>query len=178
MKTSALVRKLHYWGSILVLVPILIVIVTGLLLQVKKQWSWVQPAEMVGSGKVPTLPFADVLQVCRDDPEAKAAEISGWSDILRVDVRVKKGILKVTAKNGYEVQLDSATGQVLQVAYRRSDVIEALHDGSWFHELAKLWLFLPAAVLLLGLALTGAYLFFLPLALKWRRRRERARERA
>lgn len=36
MKTSVLFRKVHYWGAIVILVPGLIVIGTGILLQVKK----------------------------------------------------------------------------------------------------------------------------------------------
>jgi len=171
MKPQLLFRRLHYWGSILILVPILVVIVTGILLQLKKHWTWVQPPEQKGSAKVPGVSFEAILAACRAVPEAA---IQTWADVDRIDVRPGKGMLKVTAKNGYEVQIDGATGEVLQVAYRRSDVIEAIHDGSWFHDWAKLGLFLPAAVILLGLALTGAYLFFLPLWVKWRRpRREK-----
>lgn len=171
MKSSVLFRKIHYWGAIVVLVPALIVISTGILLQVKKHWAWVQPPEQKGSGKVPSIPFEAILAACQGVPEA---EIRTWADIARIDVRPSKGVLKVTAKNDQEIQIDSATGEVLQVAYRRSDWIEAMHDGSWFHEWAKLGLFLPAAVILLILALTGGYLFFLPLWVKWRRRRRGA----
>jgi hypothetical protein len=68
------------------------------------------------------------------------------------------------------VQVDLQTGEVLQVAYRRSDLIESLHDGSWFHDRAKLWVFLPVAVVVLGLWGTGIYLFFLPYAVRRSRR--------
>ena len=37
-------RKTHRWGAVLVAVPFLLVLVSGLLLQVKKQVPWVQPA--------------------------------------------------------------------------------------------------------------------------------------
>ena len=53
------------------------------------------------------------------------------------------------------------------MAYRRSDLIESLHDGSWFHDRAKLWVFLPTAAVVLMLWGTGIYLFFLPLAVRW-----------
>ena len=163
---SALLRKTHYWGSIFVLVPILLVIVTGILLQIRKEWSWVQPTEQKGSKKVPSITFEQVLAAVSGVPEA---QVSSWADIARVDARIGKGITKVTAKNGYEIQLDSATGEVLQVAYRRSDVITALHEGSWFADWVRFYVFLPVAFVLFGLALTGAYLFFLPLVVKWRR---------
>jgi uncharacterized iron-regulated membrane protein len=62
---------------------------------------------------------------------------------------------------------------VLQTMVRRSDLIESLHDGSWFHDRAKLWIFFPVALALLGLWATGVYLWLLP-ALTRRRRRERS----
>jgi hypothetical protein len=76
----------------------------------------------------------------------------------------------VQCKNRYEVQVDFQSGAVVQVAYRRSDLIESLHDGSWFGDSAKLYIFLPVAAIVLGLWATGMYLFVLPYAVKWRRR--------
>jgi len=90
------------------------------------------------------------------------AEIESWKDIDRLDVRPSKGMMKVRAANGWEIQLDSKSGEVLQVAYRRTDLIESLHDGSFFNDHSKLWFFLPTALILLGLWLTGIYLFLLP----------------
>jgi hypothetical protein len=83
-------------------------------------------------------------------------------------------MLKVWCMNNWEVQLDSETGDVLQVAYRRSDLIESIHDGSWFHEMAKYWLFLPAGICLLMVWATGLYLFVLPYWVKWRRPKTKA----
>jgi hypothetical protein len=77
--------------------------------------------------------------------------------------------VKVYAKNHWEIQLDHRSGNVLQVAYRRSDIIETLHDGSFFHERAKLWIFLPSAIVLLVLWMTGIHLFAKPLLVKLRR---------
>jgi len=82
-------------------------------------------------------------------------------------------MLKVRCVNSWEVQLDSKTGEVLQVAYRRSDLIEQIHDGSFFHERAKLWFFLPSALVLAVLWGTGLYLFVLPYYAKWKKRRKK-----
>ncbi|HEX8363435.1 MAG TPA: hypothetical protein VF613_25165 [Longimicrobium sp.] len=68
--------------------------------------------------------------------------------------------------------MDVGTARVLHAAYRRSDLIEPIHDGSWFHEHARLWLFLPAGLTLFVLWLTGIYLFVLP---HWVRSRRPAR---
>lgn len=168
MNANVLFRKSHRWGAILVAGPFLVVVVTGLLLQVKKQVSWVQPPTLKGTGKEPAIGFEIILNAVKSVPEA---EVSGWSEISRVDVQPAKGIAKVTSKNHWEVQIDLKSGAVLQSAYRRSDLIESLHDGSWFHDNAKLFIFLPSGIIVLGLWFTGMYLFVLPWSVKWRRRR-------
>lgn len=161
-------RKLHRWGAIVVAVPFLIVIGAGVLLQLKKEVGWIQPPTKRGAGTEPTLTFPDLLAAVAAVPEA---EVQGWADIDRVDVQPRRGLIKVQCTNRWEVQLDGQTGSVLQVAYRRTDVIESIHDGSWFHESAKLSVFLPVALVVLGLWITGMYLFFLPHAVRWRRAR-------
>jgi len=168
MKFSVLTRKSHAWGAFLIAAPLGLVIVTGLLLQVKKQLSWVQPPERRGSQHEPALTMTQILHACRGVPESP---IQTWADIDRIDMRPSKGMIKVKAWDHTEIQLDASTGAVLQVAYRRSDIIESLHDGSWFGEWTKLGLFLPVGLTLLGLWCTGLYLFFYPRWVKWRRPR-------
>jgi len=165
-------RKLHRWGAVLVALPFLLVIATGMLLQLKKEWSWVQPPTTRGQGKTPTITLDEMLHAAQSVTEAG---VRGWQDIDRLDVQPGRGIVKVQCKNRWEVQLDLQTAQVLQVAYRRSDLIESLHDGSWFHDRAKLWVFLPVACVVLGLWVTGVYLFLLPHLVRWSRRRSRLR---
>ncbi len=161
-------RKLHRIGALISAAPLLVVIVTGVILLLKKDWSWVQPPTARGTGAIPTLSFDAILESASSAVEAG---IRDWGDVDRLDVRPGKGVVKVRAKNRWEVQLDVGTGQVLQTAYRRSDLIESIHDGSFFHDVVKLWVFLPAAVILFVLWVTGLYLFFLPYVAKWKRRR-------
>jgi len=168
LKLNFLNRKVHYWASIIVAVPILIVIVSGILLQTKKQFSWIQPQEQRGTGKSPSISLAQVLEISKTVPEA---EIKTWDDINRLDVRPSRGMLKVWSKTNWEIQIDTETGAILQTAYRRSDIIEAIHDGSFFHENIKLLIFLPAGIILLILWITGIYLFVLPIWVKRRRKK-------
>jgi uncharacterized iron-regulated membrane protein len=141
----------------------LLVIVTGLLLQVKKQVTWVQPPTQKGSApdETPAIAWARILDVARQQP---AAKINNWQDIDRLDVRPGKGIVKVRSKSHWELQLDLQTAELLSSTKRRSDWIESLHDGSYFSDAAKLWLFLPNGLILLGLWLTGCWLWYLPLS--------------
>lgn len=163
MKFNLLNRKIHYWLSIAAAVPILIVIASGILLQVKKQFSWIQPAEQRGKSKTAMISLAQVLEISKTVVEA---EIETWEDINRLDVRPSRGMLKVWAKNNWEIQIDTETGAILQTAYRRSDIIESFHDGSFFHDSVKMWIFLPSGIILLILWLTGMYLFILPIWVK------------
>jgi len=162
-------RKGHRWGAILIAVPFLLVITTGILLQMKKEFTWIQPPTLRGKGKVPSVSFDAVLEAAQSVPEAG---VTGWQDVERMDVQPSRGIVKVQARSRWEIQVDLQTAKVLQVAYRRSDLIESLHDGSWFHEQAKLGIFLPTALVVLGLWGTGIYLFVLPHLVHWRRRRK------
>ena len=167
MKASRLNRLIHRWGSILIALPTLCVLLTGVVLQLKKQSSWIQPGTQKGVERAPTLSFAQILETAQSVPNA---EIRSWEDIDRLDVRPEKGMLKIRSKNRWEVQLDAATGEILQVAFRRSDLIESLHDGSFFSDWTKMLIFLPTAVVLVVLWGTGLYLFFLPQLAKRKKR--------
>lgn len=159
MSAPRINRRLHRIGAVVTAAPVLVVVLSGLLLQLKKEYDWIQPPTAKGSAMAPSLAFAQILEAAQTVPEA---QVESWQDVDRLDVRPSKGIVKVRAKNRWEIQVDTATGEVLQVAYRRSDWIESIHDGSWFHDRAKLWVFLPSAVILLGLWGTGIYLWLLP----------------
>lgn len=156
-------RRFHYWASAIVLLTAPVVIGSGILLQLKKQLTWVQPATQKGTAGSLSLSFDSILETATTVPEA---QITSWADIDRLDVRPGKGVVKVRANNRWEIQLDSATGEILQSTYRRSDLIESIHDGSFFHDNIKLGLFLPSAFVLLLLWLTGTYLFLKPLTKK------------
>ena len=168
MKFSTLNRTVHKWASLFIALPLLLVIVTGILLLVKKEFDVLQPPSQKGIGQIPSISFTQVLEQTKSVPQA---EVVTWQDIDRLDVRPDKGIIKVRTNSSWEVQLDSETGEVLQVAYRNSELIEALHDGTFFQKYANLWLMLPVAIILLLLWLTGMYLFCLPYYKKWRRHR-------
>jgi len=157
MKIKKINRKIHYWTSVIITIPALIVFCSGLMLQVKKQCSWIQPKEHRGSGTVPALEFEAILSIVKNIPQFK---ISGWEDINRLDVRPGKGLIKVLLKDGWEAQIDIGTGRVLQTAFRRSDTIESLHDGSLFAgNWSKLGLGLPIGIALLILLITGLGMF-------------------
>ena len=170
VRPTLLNRRVHHWLSLVVALPLLIVIPTGVLLQVKKLSTWVQPAEQRGTG-VPAVSMTTLLDTLRARPDLGVAS---WDDVARIDVRPSKQLVKVTLGGRREVQMDAATGRVLQVAVRRSDLIEELHDGSFFGEGVRYGLFLVSGIALFALWATGLVLFVHPYWAKMRKRQRRA----
>lgn len=161
-------RRLHRWSGILVALPLFLVIVTGLMLQLKKEVAWIQPESKRGHEPRLSINWNKILDTAKSIPDA---EVTSWEDIDRLDVRPGKGLVKIRCRNHWEVQLDSSSGEVLSSAYRRSDIIESLHDGSFFSDFVKLYVFSANGLLLLGLWLTGVWLWYLPIKAKRKKKK-------
>ena len=161
LNLKRLLRQIHYWLSLAVAAPAVIMLCAGIFLMLKKEVAWIQPPTETGtvSDQIPEISFDDMVMAARAHPEA---QIEDWTDIDRIDLRVGKGIAKLRANSGWEVQVDTKAGDVLSVAYRRSDMIEQIHDGSFFSESVKLYIFLPTGILLVLMWGSGLYLFLLP----------------
>lgn len=174
MKSQVLLRKIHHWGSLFIMAQMGLVIGAGLLLMVKKEISWIQPPTENGVERraAPDLGLDVLFAIASDIPEL---DVNDWSALERVDVKPGKGSVKFVASNNWEAQIDTQTGEVLAVAFRRSDIIERLHDGSYFADWVKLYIFFPSGIILFVLWGTGIYLFFLPHWKRWQRERHKVR---
>jgi uncharacterized iron-regulated membrane protein len=152
-------RELHLWASTVLAIPLLFVIVTGMLLQVRQLpgFEWIQPATANGSARdEPTLDHQRLLEAARSVPEMR---VSAWADIQRLDLRPRNGSIKVlSATATHEIQVDAKTGAILASLPRRSDWFESLHD--WTFMGARLWLGVPVAIVYLGLSITGIVLAY------------------
>lgn len=162
MKLNKKIRQIHYWISPFIIIPVMLIFTTGVLLQLKKQSNWIQPSiDRISSNK-PTM-LKSYLDAAKSVPEA---EVKSWDDIDRIDIRPDKGIAKIRSNNHWEIQIDSKTAEVFSVKYRRSDIIESVHDGSFFTDYVKFGWFLPTGILLIIVSISGIYMFLLPLMLR------------
>jgi uncharacterized iron-regulated membrane protein len=127
------VRKIHRAAAAFLAVVFITVAVTGLLLGWKKNSNgYIHPDSYRGSTTdlrywLPLDSLKTIaLQVLHDsiNPNLK-------TDLDRIDVRPDKGMVKFVFSHHYNgIQLDGATGRVLHLERRRSDLIEDIHDGS------------------------------------------------
>jgi hypothetical protein len=156
--------------------PLLVVIGSGIVLQLKKDWPWVQPVEHRGQVAAPQIELSDILTSLKGVSHPEVS-VGGWQDVKRLDVRPDRGVAKATLFNDWEVQIDTTDGRVMQVAYRRSDWIEALHDGSFVHDAYKMWIVFPSALVLLFLWGSGMWMWLWPFLSRRRVRRRKAATR-
>lgn len=164
-------RKLHrIIGSFLVIF-LFVISVTGLLLGWKKHSGGIilPKTEMGTSSDLKTwLPY-DSLHTLAVHALTQSFSDTRSARIDRIDARPDKGIVKFVFKDHFtEIQLDGATGKVLAVNQRTSDIIEQIHDGSILDFVSgtngEIKLFYTSAVGggLLVLSITGFWLWYNP----------------
>jgi len=101
------------------------------------------------------------------------------TELDRIDIRKDNGMVKFIFENHtWEIQLDGATGNVLNIGKRHSDFIEDLHDGTildtWFNTSTKPFRVFYTSIMGLALLLftiTGFWLWYGPKRLKKSRKK-------
>lgn len=132
-KLLRIFRKIHRTTGALLFAFFFVVSVTGLLLGWKKHSGGLILAD---TAKGTTSELSDWLPLdslhdiaCRILHDSVSPDLS--LNLDRIDVRKDKGTVKfVFSDHFWGLQLDGATGELLQIEQRRSDYIEKLHDGS------------------------------------------------
>jgi uncharacterized iron-regulated membrane protein len=166
MKVYKLFWDTHKWVGIALSVVFFNMAVTGMLLLVKKKYDWIQPPTREGAAGSPEdfitnqQLFETVLSLGHED-------FLSIEDIDRVDFRPGKRVHKVHSVHNYsEIQVDAVTGAVLNNEMRVSDMLEKIHDGSFFGTWVHDWFMPMAAFCLFFLTGSGLYLWAAPLIRK------------
>lgn len=164
-------RRIHRYTGALLFAFFFVIGVTGLLLGWKKNSGGYLLAR---SSQGTTTDLSQWLPL--DSLQARAVWLLDSVDtrlspeIDRIDVRPDKGMVKFTFTHHYmALQLDGATGNLLQFEQRRADFVEHLHDGSYVDRLLNTpgGLFKLVYTTIMGLALlvftvTGFWLWYGP----------------
>lgn len=150
----------HLWLGVLATGILLLVAVTGILLNHKRPFGLMPDIAHESSGSLESsLPLAELAQraAAAAPPAAAAAGIG------RIDVRPGDGIAKVRFDDRAvtEVTLDIATGAVVDIGERNDVFIEKLHSGEIFGDS---WVLLSdaAALILILLLVSGYWLWLYP----------------
>jgi uncharacterized iron-regulated membrane protein len=155
----------HLWVGVIFTVVLLVISITGILLNHKRGLGLMPEVDHVPSGE-----FGAALSL--DDLARRALRAVGDSStpglaIDRMDVRPRDGLVKVRLRNASstEVTLDVIDGRVLNIDARGDVFLEKLHSGEIFGSQGIL-LSDAGAVALTLLLITGYWLWLRP---RWRR---------
>ena len=155
----------HLWVGVVFTVVLLVISITGILLNHKRGLGLMPEVDHVPSGE-----FGAALAL--DDLARRALSAVGDGSspdlaIDRMDVRPRDGIVKVRLRNASstEVTLDVIDGRVLNIDARGDVFLEKLHSGEIFGSQGIL-LSDAGAVALVLLLVTGYWLWLRP---RWRR---------
>ncbi len=151
-------RKWHRWVSIVIAIPFLVTVVTGILLASRGFNTWVQPQYPPVNSTL-KIGFTEILAVAKSIPDA---QISGWNDISQIDIRPGTGNIRVRSKNMLEIQIDGANGKIMGAKTRRVSLLVSLHEGAEFGPWIRYGIFLPSAICVFFLLLSGVAVFFQP----------------
>ena len=157
-------RVLHRICGLIGAVFLIVISITGFLLALKGQVSAIKVPTQKGT-KVATsqdiIHPAKVLEVVFG---LGIAELAEASHIDRLELHLSKNVYKVTSKEGYhEVQVDVASGKVLSIGTRNDQLLEDIHDLSYFNPAFRIWLLPVVATLLFALGTTGLTIYFTPI---------------
>lgn len=174
-KLLRIFRKVHRTTGALLFVFFFFVSITGILLGWKKDSGGIiLPETYQGT----TTELSNWLPL--DSLHQKAVSVlkdsispNLSSEVNRIDVRKEKGMIKfIFEENYYGIQLDGATGELLHIGKRNSDLIENIHDGSIIdgflgtNGVFKLFYTSVMGIALLIFTITGFWLWYGPKQLR------------
>lgn len=129
-----LARKVHRTTGAVLFVFFFITAVTGLLLGWKKHsGGTILPKSYEGKSTDPKewLPIHVLQEKAFTIARARISPAMSL-ELERIDIRPDKGMVKfVFIEDYWGLQIDCATGELLHIERRRSDLIENIHDGSF-----------------------------------------------
>ena len=175
-KIIRLARKLHRISGISLFVFFFVIGITSILLGWKKDsGGYLLPDTAQGS--TPHLQkwlSLEELHLIAQNTIRDTLNTEIIPEVDRMEIRKDDGVVKFSFKDSYDgLQLDGATGKVLQYGPRRSDFIENVHDGSILDIIFKTdsGIFKLTYTSILGTALllftvTGFWLWYGPKRLK------------
>ena len=162
-------RSLHRWIGFTASVFLAVISVTGFFLAMKGRFAFMRPPvqETASLERIEDiLPVAEILRIAFD---AGHPELSEVKEVDRVDYRPKDNVFKVVSKDGYrEIQVDGTQGKIVSNAFRNDQLMEDIHDMSFFADAVHGYLLPVVAVGLCFLSISGIFIFLTPIYRRWK----------
>lgn len=146
-----MLRKYHRLISLIIALPLLVVILTGLALQLRQQFEVLQP-KAVKMEKIidkALLSTEEIIKYSGVAPE----------NIDQIIFRPTKFHLALRLKNGREIQMHPQTGEILKSAPRYTNILIELHQGSFLGPWGQYGVILPTGIGLFFLLISGLMIF-------------------
>lgn len=141
-------RKNHRVIGLIITLPLLMTVITGIILQLRGQFEFIQPApvktELTSS---PLLTFE------------KISEQFGEKNIEQIIWKPSKASLVVRLKNGDEAHLHPQTGEVFKQLPRRTSFLIELHQGSWLGKFGQYGIHFLSGLGLFFLIISGLVIY-------------------
>lgn len=149
-------RKYHRIISVIIALPFTVTLLTGIVLQLRQQFDVIQP-KPVKMERIEGQAILSLEEMLKASGQPEQVEQIVW--------RPKKFHLSMRMQDGRELQVHPQTGEVLKSAYRMTNILIDLHQGSFFTTWAQYGIFFPSALGVLFLTLSGLMIY------PWRKKR-------
>jgi uncharacterized iron-regulated membrane protein len=173
-KSLTTARGIHLWLTPILILPIFVMTLSGLFLQAKHylpesyspndQYKQIAGAPVI----IPQVTMAEFLKILQTNPAVAQANIESWKDVWRVYTYPHSGHMVARVYNkhdiGYEVRINSVTGEVERAIPRYTDWIENIHEGRFWESKDFRWMswgvFLISEIIFILVMVTGVILAF------------------
>lgn len=142
-------RRLHRLIALIILLPLIIVSVTGVVLLYRNQFESLQPS-IVKSEPVEGSQLLSFESI---------TEEFGKDKIEQIIYRPGKNSMVIRLSDDTEVQIHPQTGDVLKTAKRRTNFLIELHQGSWMGAFGQLGVHFITGLGLIFLIISGIIIY-------------------
>ncbi len=140
------IRNIHRKISLYLVIPIGVILLSGIVLQLRNQFEWIQPALIQGeAGNGSLIGPIEIIQ------QLKISK----TDVDQIIYKPAKNNVSLRLKSGEEIQLDPKSGKVLKRAIRRTNLLIDIHQGSIIGPLGQYGVYIVSGLGLLLLYLSG-----------------------
>ena len=150
-------RKYHRLASLIAFCPLLITTSTGIMLLNRSRWEWVQPSRT--SVQPAQIELHEMI------PPQKLESITNKNGLTSEKIksiiyRPSQNVVSIRTDDGSEWVFKASNGEFIKKGAKRSTWLIELHEGTFWGKNIRDFIFLPSAVILFFLIISGMFLSY------------------